>query len=131
MERKPSEIIQEFLDLIDNSHTEFNDSKTKVDNYNSKTYTWTHQLEDCKNKQERNRLATAWQKELKERRKEKDRKNLWEKIHNFGADVSNKTFLKKLRHLVQEQQKVEEYLETPYEKREYKKGKGNNVQENV
>lgn len=48
MERKPSEIIQDFLDLIDKSHTEFNDSKSKVDNYNSKTYTWTHQLEDCK-----------------------------------------------------------------------------------
>lgn len=126
MERKPSEIIQDFLDLVDSSHAEFNDSKSKVDNYNSKTYTWTHQLEDCKNKQERNRLATAWQKELKERRKEKDRKNLWEKIHNFGADVSNKAFLKKLRHLVQEQRKVEEYLETPYEEREYKKGTSKN-----
>lgn len=126
MERKPSEIIQDFLDLIDNSHAEFNDSKSKVDNYNSKTYTWTHQLEDCKNKQELNRMATAWQKELKERRKEKDRKNLWEKIHNFGADVSNRTFLKKLRHLVQEQQKVEEYLRTPYEEREFKKGNSKN-----
>ena len=122
MERKPSEIIQDFLDLIDNSHAEFNDSKSKVDNYNSKTYTWTHQLEDCKNKQERNRLATAWQRELKERRIEKDRKNLWEKIHTFGIDVSNKAFLKKLRHLVQEQRKVEEYLETPYAEREFKKG---------
>lgn len=78
------------------------------------------------NKQERNRLATAWQKELKERRKEKDRKNLWEKIHTFGSDVSNKAFLKKLRHLVQEQQKVEEYLETPYEEREFKKGNSKN-----
>lgn len=40
MERKPSEIIQEFLDLVDSSHVEFNDSKSKIDNYNSKTYTW-------------------------------------------------------------------------------------------
>ena len=122
MERKPSEIIQDFLNLIDSSHAEFNDSKSKVDDFNSKTYVWTHQLEDCKNKQERNKLATSWQKELRDRRKEKDRKNLWEKIHIFGADVSNKAFLKKLRHLVQEQQKVEEYLGTPYEDREYKKG---------
>ena len=126
MERKPSEIIQDFIDLIDNSHAEFNDSKSKVDDFNSKTYVWTHQLEDCKNKQERNKLATSWQKELKERWKEKDRKNLWEKIHNFGTDVSNKAFLKKLRHLVQEQRKVEEYLETPYEEREYKKGTSKN-----
>lgn len=122
MDKKPSEIIQDFLDLIDKSHTEFNNSKSKVDDFNSKTYVWTHQLEDCKNKQERNRLATAWQRELKERRREKDRKNLWEKIHTFGADVSNKALLKKLRHLVQEQRKAEEYLETPYEEREYKKG---------
>lgn len=122
MERKPSEIIQDFIDLIDNSHAEFNDSKSKVDDFNSKTYVWTHQLEDCKNKQERNKLATSWQKELKERRKEKDRKNLWEKIHSFGADVSNKAFLKKLRYLVQEQQKIEEYLATPYEEREFKNG---------
>lgn len=71
-------------------------------------------------------MATAWQKELKERRKEKDRKNLWEKIHNFGADVSNKAFLKKLRHLVYEQRKVEEYLETPYEEREFKNGGNKN-----
>ena len=48
MDRKPSEIIQDFLELIDNSNAEFNDSKTKVDSYNSKNYTWTHQLEDCK-----------------------------------------------------------------------------------
>lgn len=122
MDRKPSEIIQEFLDLVDRSHSEFGDSKSKVDSFNSKTYTWTHKLEDCKNKQERNKLATEWQRELKERRKEKDRKNLWEKIHTFGSDVSNKAFLKKLRYLLLEQIKVEEYLETPYEEREFKKG---------
>lgn len=126
MERKPSEIIQDFIDLIDNSHAEFNDSKSKVDDFNSKTYVWTHQLEDCKNKQERNKLATSWQKELKERRKEKDRKILWEKIHTFGSDVSNKAFLKKLRHLVQEQKRVEEYLEIPYAEREFKKGNRKN-----
>lgn len=48
MERKPSEIIQDFLDLVDCSHTEFNDSKSKVDDFNGKTFVWTHQLEDCK-----------------------------------------------------------------------------------
>lgn len=126
MDRKPSEIIQDFLDLVDSSHVEFNDSKSKVDDFNSKTYVWTHQLEDCKNKQERNKLATSWQKELKERRKEKDRKILWEKIHTFGSDVSNKAFLKKLRHLVQEQKRVEEYLEIPYAEREFKKGNRKN-----
>lgn len=122
LDRKPSEIIQDFLDLIGTSHAEFKEAKERVDYFNNRTYIWTHDLEDCQNKQERNRLATAWQRELKERRKQKDRKNLWEKIHTFAADVSNKAFLKKLQHLVQEQQKTEEYLDMPYEEREFKKG---------
>lgn len=122
MDRKPSEIIQDFLDLIDTSHIEFKESRDKVETYNGNTYTWTHKLEDCKNKQERNKLATAWQHELKERRKQKDRKNLWEKIHAFGADVGNKAFIKKLRRLVLDQKKTEEYLDIPYDEREFKKG---------
>ena len=52
-------------------------------------------------------------------------------MHNFGTDVSNKAFLKKLRHLAQEQRKVEEYLGTPYEEREYKKELLKNEVENV
>lgn len=122
MSKEPSEVIEDFFNLIQQSHAEFNDSKEKVDFYNSQTYSWTHRLEDCKNKQERNKLATAWQKELKARRIEKDRKTLWEKIHAFGADVNNKSFLKRLRKLLEEQKIIEEYVNTPYEQREYRKG---------
>lgn len=123
MDRNPSDIIQDFIDLIETSHVEFESAKSKVEELDKNTYVWTHALEDCKNKQERNKLATAWQRELKERRKEKDRKNLWEKIHNFSIDVSNKAFLKRLKHLVQEQKKVEEYLKIPCEEREFKGSK--------
>lgn len=122
MSKKPSEIIEEFLNPIEQSHEEFNESKVRVEYFNSQTYAWTHKLEDCKNKQERGRLATAWQKELKQRRKEKDRKNLWEKVHDFGADVGNKAFIKKIHKLLNDQKTVEAYLETPYEEREYKRG---------
>jgi len=124
LERKPSEIIQDFLNLIEKSHDEFKESKEKVEYFNAQTYVWTHRLEDCKNKQERGRLSTEWQKELKQRRKEKDRKNMWEKIHTFGADANNKAFLKKIRRLMEEQKTVEEYLSTPYQERKYKATSG-------
>lgn len=68
-------------------------------------------------------MSYAWQKELKERRREKDRKNIWEKIHNFGIDVGNKSFLKWLKKLLDEQKIVEKYLDTSYDEREYKGNK--------
>lgn len=119
-EKRPSEVIQDFLDLIDKSHAEYESAQNKVAYFDSKTFTWTHELEDAPNKAERNKLATAWQKELRQRRIEKDRMKLWEKIHEIGADVSNKAYIKRLRHLVEAQRKSEDYVNTPYEKREYK-----------
>lgn len=119
--RNPSEIIQDFLDLINKSHEEYNQSKSRVDLYNSKTFTWTHDLEDAPNKQARNRIATAWQRELKERRQEKDNMKLWDRIHFFATDVANKAFLKKLRNLAQEQEKTEKYLEVIPQEREFKR----------
>ena len=119
-DKKSSEIIQDFLDLISKSHEEYENANRKVQYYNSRTYEWTHKLEDVPNKSERNKLATAWQRELQERRFEKDRMELWEKIHIFGSDVANKAILKRLRHLVTEQKKAETYLEIPPNEREYK-----------
>lgn len=117
--RNPSEIIQDFIDLMEQSHAEYASAKSKVEYFNKRTYTWTHDLEDAPNKAERNKLATAWQKELRQRRIEKDRMRLWEKLHKMGIDVQSKSFMKKLRHLLVEQVKTEEYISTPYEAREY------------
>lgn len=81
MDKQPSEIIKDFLELLDESHELYLNSKSQVDGFNKKTYEWTHDLEDCKNKSERNKLATAWQKELKERRKQK---NIWQLFRKKG-----------------------------------------------
>ena len=121
MERQPSEIIEDFLELVDRSHSEYEEAKSKVSFYDSRTFTWTHDLEDAPNKAERNKLATAWQRELKERRKEKDRMKLWEKIHEMGSDATNKAYLKRLRYLVDIQKKTEEYVNTTCEEREFRK----------
>lgn len=119
--RRPSDIIRDFMDLIQMSHDEYNKAKQAADEFNSRTYEWTHKLEDAPNKQERNKLATAWQRELKERRKAKDTMSLWREVHEFASLEQNKPALKRLNQLLQKQQKQEEYLEIPPHEREYKK----------
>lgn len=123
-ERKPSEIIEDFLALINTSYDEYNRSKSRVEHFDSKTFTWTHDLEDAPDKQTRNRLTTAWQRELRERRKEKDNLKLWENLHKFGADAGNKAFLKRVRHIYVEQVKMEEHLSIEPKDREFKRRVG-------
>ena len=120
--RNPSEIISDFIEPIKQSHDNYNSAKNKVDNYNSKTFEWTHMLEDASNKQERNKLATAWRKELVDRRKAKDEMKLWQFIHEFSISEQNKPTLKRLESMLKHQQKTEEYINTPPEEREYKGG---------
>lgn len=120
MERKPSEIISDFIDLMKSSHDNYNSAKQKVEDYNSRTYDWTHKLEDASNKQERNKIATAWQRELKERRKAKDDMKFWEHVHQFSITEQNKPTLNRLKMLLERQKTSEMHLETPPEEREYK-----------
>ena len=121
MDRKPSEIIQEFLQLLDESHEHFNSSSTLIEAENRRTLVNTHQLEDCSD----DRLyefAYKWRQDLRDRRKECDRKALYESIHKFSISEQNKPVLKRLKGLLKEQITTEEYLETPYEEREFKNG---------
>ena len=119
--KNPSDIIQEFIDLIQLSHDEYIKAKQMAEEFNSHTYEWTHRLEDARNKQERNKLATAWQRELKERRKAKDTMSLWKELHEFALLEQNKPTIKRLNQLLQRQRSQENYLEIPPHDREYKK----------
>ena len=121
MERKPSEIIQEFLCLLDESHEQFGNSTALIEAENKRTLINTHSLEDCDDT-DLYEFAYKWRQDLRDRRKECDRKALYENIHKFAISEQNKPVLKRLKGLLKEQTTTEEYLETPYEEREYKKG---------
>lgn len=121
MEQKPSEVIEAFLALMEQSHTEYNNSKGKVDYYNKHTYELVHMLEDCPD-ESLLEFAQQWRQETQDRRKERDNMALWENIHKFGSSENNKPFLKRLKGLITEQKRTEEYLETPPEQREFKGG---------
>lgn len=120
-ERKPSEIIEDFLTLCEKSHEEFSGSKSRVDYFNAKTYDNVHDLEDCTDEQ-LIEFAKSWRQETWERRAERDNMALWEGLHKFTSSDNNKPFLKRLRGLLVEQKRTEEYLRVPPHEREFKKG---------
>lgn len=121
MEQKPSEVLETFLALMEQSHTEYNNSKGKVDYFNKHTYELVHTLEDCPD-EDLLEFAQQWLQETQDRRKERDNMALWDALHKFGSSDQNKPFLKRLKGLITEQKRTEEYLETPPEQREFKGG---------
>ena len=96
-------------------------AEKKCDEYDSldRHVYWDHKIEFAKDKNERNRIATAHQKERLERRRYKNISDLYKEIHGFICHELNKAILKRLKALLEKQKRVEEYL---YGDREYKAG---------
>ena len=118
-ERKPSDVLSDFLILMEESGRQYEASKGRVDYFNSKTLDMVHNLEDCPEARLLE-FTRQWQRGLRGRRAERDNMALWENIYRFRCSEQNKPFIKRLKGLLTEQGKTEEYLETPPEQREYK-----------
>ena len=111
-EKKPSEVIQEFLNCLEFCKREYKANKEKYEAIDNQTYDWCHKFENAKNKQERNRLATAFHNLRVQRRSHKDKAKLYGKLASFAQDKANELFLKRLRKILTEQVKTEEWLES-------------------
>ena len=120
-ERKPSEIAQEFIDFLEESKNVYEYAKRKCDEYDSieRHISWAHKFEFAKDRNERNRLATEFQNERKERRRYKNICDEYKTLVNFINSDNNKGALKRLKGLIEVQKKEEEYLSN---KRVYKGG---------
>ena len=108
----PSVKIEEFVQFLKDCRTEYKEAKEKVKEYDSmdRHIYWAHAFEFAKDKNERNRLATAFQKERKERREYKNICDLYEYINAFVNNDSNKSTLKRLEGVIKTQKHQEEYL---------------------
>lgn len=120
-EKKPSEELQHFISFLEEAKTAYETAKKKLSEYDSmeRHIYWAHKFELAKDRNERNRLATAYQRERIERRHYKDICVRYEALHDFTNSESNKRTLKSLRGVVQRQEKQENYLES---ERTYKRG---------
>ena len=110
MEKRPSEIITEFLNFLETSKNEYESAYEEVGREDSKTQTFIHDIELVPNKNERNKVATKFQQSHKMRRKAKDRVQLYEQVHSFYTDKQNTSLIKTLRRLQNEQIIMEKYL---------------------
>ena len=118
-ENRPSEIIGEFLRLIERSHREFTENERAYKELDKKTSDWAHKFEFARDKGERNKLGTAYHKERQKRREYKDMAKLYEAIHEFAISENNKPAIKRLKGMLSRQKNTDNYL---FGDREYKAG---------
>lgn len=117
MDKKPSEVITDFLNFLELSKYEYETAYNAVGKEDAKTQTFMHDLEFAPDKAERNKIATRFQKSRKERRRQKDITLLYEHLYSFYTDKKNAEMLKAIRRLQNEQISTEKYL---YGQREFK-----------
>lgn len=109
-DKLPSEQISEFLDFLKECQTEYEECVQEVWKHDKKQQDQLHDLEFASNYDERNKIATRIHKERVERREYKDRTEMVIKIAKFCSDTQNKPLLKRLKLLLEEQRKTEEFL---------------------
>ena len=115
-ERKPSEVIEDFISFLENANKEHIECEQTVEICNKRNIDYLHDMEFAKDKSERNRIATKIHNNQVQRRTAKDRALELEKAVAFFTDKSNKAFIGQLKRLIKEQKERESYLAN---KREY------------
>lgn len=116
-DRKPSEIIEEFLQFLETARNEYESAYEAVGAEDRKVQTFLHDIEFAPDKNDRNRICTKLQQSRRARRKAKDLAQLYENINRFLSDKQNQHVLKALRRLMNEQNTIERYL---FGEREFK-----------
>ena len=111
-ERKPSEVIEEFLSFLENANKEYIECDQAVELCGKRNIDYLHDMEFAKDKSERNRIATKIHNNQIQRRAAKDRSMKLEKIASFFVDKTNKAFIGQLRRLLKEQRDREKFLES-------------------
>ena len=106
---KPSEIIDEFLNFLKYCDKEYKDCVTQVYKYDRMNQDFLYDIEFAHN-YERCKIATRVHKQRNDRRAMKDRVEFVEKVAKFYADKQNKQFIDRLKNLLTDQKKAEEYV---------------------
>ncbi len=118
MDKRPSEIINDFLRFLERAEDEYRAAYADMGAEDNKLQTILHDIEFAPNKAERNKIATKLQQSRRTRREAKDRVTLYEKVHELYTDRQYANLLKALRRLQNDQVAKEKYLSG---NREFKK----------
>lgn len=112
-QRRPSEIIEDFINLMKDAQKQYSDAKKQCEDLDSmdRHVYWVHEFEFA-DKAKRGRLGTAFQKERRKRREYKDVVDLYKYVNDFACSDNNKAILKRLGGMLPLQKRQEEYLKS-------------------
>lgn len=108
---KRSEIITEFLNLIDRSLDEYLISSQAVEYENKRQQDLLHDIEFTTNNRERNKLCTKLHKHRRARRAHKDIEEETKLIVDFFSIQSHEKTIKDMKQMLGALRKVEKYHE--------------------
>lgn len=109
-EQQPSEVLQAFLDYIDQIKDEYQSAREAVRKEDKRLQDLLHELEFAEDKAVRNRVATKFQRSRRERRRQKDEVQRLELLIDFFDSQNHKGTINKMHNLLGAQRKREEYL---------------------
>lgn len=113
----PAEELTEFLNYIDAAAQEYRYAYDIVNEEDRRLQDLLHEMEFAEDRTERNRVAARLQKSRRLRRENKDIVQKNERLVKFFEDQKNRETLNRMRQLLGQQRKEEEFLKS---KRIYK-----------
>lgn len=108
--KEVSEVLQDFLNYIDQCRAEYQAAREAVELEDKKLQDLLHELEFAKDENEKRRVSTKLQRSRRERRKAKNEKKRMELIVNFFNESEHKRTMNKMRQLLGQQRKEEKFL---------------------
>lgn len=109
-ESSPAKALEEFLNAVAASKQEYQYAYDAVNEEDRRLQDLLHEMEFAQNKAERNRSATKLQQSRRRRREYKDMVKKNEKLVKFFEEQKNRETLNRMRQLLGQQRKEEEYL---------------------
>ena len=106
----PAAELEHFLNFVEACSQEYKIAYDKVNEEDRRVQDFLHQMECAKDQAERNRVATKLQKSRRSRRQNKDLVKRDEKVVQFFLEEKNRGVLNRMRQLLGQQRKEEEYL---------------------
>ena len=116
-DKKPSQVIQEFIDYLKNCQDAYEEAKSQVWEEESKHQDFWHLLEFDMDSKSRAKTATVIHESRLRRRKAKNQMELLENVVQFSRQERTKMFIQTARSMLRQQIAEEERLEN---QREYK-----------
>lgn len=109
--KSPAKELEQFLNFADTCIQEYRFAYDQMNEEDKRLLDLLHEMEFAADKAERNRVATKLQQSRRCRRQNKDTVKRNERVVKFFEEQNHRATLNKMRQLLGQQRKEEEYLD--------------------